>query len=625
MGSVGVARADKVADSQSEKRQSRRILVIGGIVAVVLTAAFFSLFFNRFSGLRSGDGEYVAGYFLVHGSVPYRDYFAASPPLYLFKSGLLLKLFGESLIVSRVAGMVERSFIALLLYLWLLRLFRPAYAALAAFATLVLSTADFSDPIASYNHDCVLLAMLSGYLASFALDRSRSTRSLAWTGVAAGVAAGLSLLTKQTVGLGAVAAVPIVVAVIVWRLQTFRRAITWLMAFAGGASVPIGALLAWLASLGVLKTFLVAIFIKGPAAKAQEGGGDFASRALHVAVVVSPLAMLLAICGAVIAVRLVFRSQDPPSGAEQNDRSWEMAAVAGFGIASIALAAAFSFRHWGEFHRFWPLNVISFTAVAVVLLLIRGTRQLFKGTLSQHQAQVYLLAAVSFNIAFMLSLSYPMFAAMLLPGFGLVFAGSLAGSNRLGRLAICAIVLVVCIDAVRLKLDVPFMFGSFSDGPVSEAVVPSDQPKLKGILLPAATVRLVDGVAHIVASNTSASDTIFAFPEMALFYALTDRRWPTQTASHNTDVVNDAFAKEEAARLLQNPPKVIIYLPETEEQSRREELVWRHGHRMGQRDIAAAVETLAKNYRLAGVYPTNPKNQDIYVYVRPDSPTPNEK
>ena len=112
---------------------------------------------------------------------------------------------------------------------------------------------------------------------------------------------------------------------------------------------------------------------------------------------------------------------------------------------------------------------------------------------------------------------------------------------------------------------------------------------------------------------------------MALFYALTDRKWPTQTASHNTDVVNDAFAKEEAVRLLQNPPKVIIYLPETEQQSRVEELVWRHGHHMGQRDIAAAVETLAKNYRLAGVYPTNPKNQDVYVYVRPDSLTPDSR
>lgn len=38
------------------------------------------------------------------------------------------------------------------------------------------------------------------------------------------------------------------------------------------------------------------------------------------------------------------------------------------------------------------------------------------------------------------------------------------------------------------------------------------------------------------------------------------------TASHDVDVVNHTMAKEEAARLLARLPKVIIYLPETEQQ-----------------------------------------------------------
>src|SRR5258708_31601816 len=111
------------------------------------------------------------------------------------------------------------------------------------------------------------------------------------------------------------------------------------------------------------------------------------------------------------------------------------------------------------------------------------------------------------------------------------------------------------MDTLRLKLELPFGFGNFTDGPVWAATVGSDQARLRGILLPAATVRLVDGVAHIVASNTTPADTIFTYPEMALFYALTDRRLPTQTASHNVDGVTDPMAREAATRLLPNPPK----------------------------------------------------------------------
>jgi hypothetical protein len=607
-----------------EKLGSRRMVATGGILAMVLTIAFFSLFFNRFVGLRSGGGEFTGGYILAHGSVPFRDYYATSPPLNQFKSALLLSVFGEKLIVSRTAGMLERGLIALLLYLWLLRVCRPAYAAVASFATLVISTADFADPVASYNHECIFFAMLSGYIASFVLDRNRSARSIGWIGLAAGIAAGLSLLTKQTIGLGAVVAVPLVVVAILWRLQTLSRAVIWLMAFAVGAGLPIGALLVWLARLGALKAFLVAIFIKGPAAKAQHGGGDFVTRAIHVGLI-GPRPMLLAVCAALIAVWLLMRSRSSHSDPEQDEPHWEMAASAVFGIVSLVLGVLFSFRHWGEVHRSWPLNMIFLTAVAIIFILIVGSWQLLKGTQTDRQAQIYLFAAVSFNIAFMLSLSFPMFSPMLLPGFGLIFAGSLVGSNRLGRLVVCAIVLLVCVDTVRLKLDIPFGFSFFAEGPVATATVRSNQTMLKGMLLPAATVNLVDGVANIVASNTTPADKIFVFPEMAIFYALTDRRWPTQTASHNVDTVNDTMASEEAVTLLQNPPKVIIYLPKTEEQSRTEEAVWRNGHRMGQRDIADAIETLAKSYHLAGVYPTLPENQNVYVYVRPDLPAPTIK
>src|SRR5207253_2726654 len=103
--------------------------------------------------------------------LPYRDFFTASPPLTIFKSAAVLSLFGKAYIVTRAFGVFERVCLGVLVYLWLVRLFRPAHAALAAFVTLVVSSGDISDPIASYNHDAIILAVGAGFVTSFALDQ----------------------------------------------------------------------------------------------------------------------------------------------------------------------------------------------------------------------------------------------------------------------------------------------------------------------------------------------------------------------------------------------------------------------------------------------------------------------
>ena len=135
-----------------------------------MAALFFFSFFNRFAGVRSGDGEYAGGVALLAGRLPYRDYFTAGPPLNQLKSAVELAVFGKALIVSRAAAVVERLGIAALLYCWLRRSFSRHAAAVAAFVTIVVSAGDRTDPLASYNHDAILFAMVCGYAASLALD-----------------------------------------------------------------------------------------------------------------------------------------------------------------------------------------------------------------------------------------------------------------------------------------------------------------------------------------------------------------------------------------------------------------------------------------------------------------------
>jgi hypothetical protein len=163
------------ADLEHQQVEARSAIsgttVVMYAVLIFLPLLFFVSFFNRFAGLSSGDGEYTSGVIFLKGIVPYRDYFSAAPPFNLLKSALLLKTFGTALIVSRSAGVVERLLIAAVLFRWLTKIFRPTYVLVACVATVILSAGDLADPLASYNHDCILLVMLSGLAASDVLSR----------------------------------------------------------------------------------------------------------------------------------------------------------------------------------------------------------------------------------------------------------------------------------------------------------------------------------------------------------------------------------------------------------------------------------------------------------------------
>src|ERR1700722_17848971 len=102
--------AEFVLDPIAEKVQSRgnhRAIVVYALVVVAVTLLFFSSFFNRFAGLRSGDGAYSSGDAWLVGKLPYRDYFCTATPLNIMKSAAILAMFGDRLFVLRAFALFE--------------------------------------------------------------------------------------------------------------------------------------------------------------------------------------------------------------------------------------------------------------------------------------------------------------------------------------------------------------------------------------------------------------------------------------------------------------------------------------------------------------------------------------
>ena len=606
----------------------RRIpVLLGALIVVSVAALFFSLYWNRFVGIRSGSGDYASGALILAGHLPYRDYFAATPPLNPFKSAIILTIFGNAPIVSRAFGALERLLLGLLLYLWLLRLFKPAHACIAAVVTIIASAGDIADPISSYNHDTIFLAMLSGFLASFVLDAERKFRSVVLLALASGVFASLSFLTKQTIGMAAITVVPFVVVLLTWKLDGLRKCCAWMAAFALGCVIPLCAFLLCLAHFGVLHKFLHMVFVEGPAAKASHPL-DFFERDLDFflstkAAFILPLAALAA------AWTSLNRSA---SGAGRLGRAdaaarpglsavWKFSLIAMVGFVSILLALWVT--NLPTQNKPSTLGVISPSALAAVFavlcllaLLVEELYIWLRGRITRRQAQFALLAVVSFSIAFMLSLSFPLFEAMLIPGFGLIFAALLDGASEAFMPLLYGVAALLIFSQTCFKLVRPYGFTDILEPPVREAHAVSKLPIMHGFILPQSTVDFIDGTMAIIDAHSRPDDTIFTYPEMGIFYGLSGRMFPTQAGSHNVDVVDDKVAIAEAQRLLNARPAVIIYHPESEQSLLLEEKIWRHGKPIGQRAIIAAIQTLAKSYHLAATCYIPPNDQPILVYVR---------
>jgi hypothetical protein len=613
-------------------RSSRApVWIAGATVTVIVTLTFLLLFWNRFLGLRSGDGGFSGGILFLDGYVPYRDFYAPGPPLFMLRCAAVLSLFGKTMVVIRATGIAERLVLAVLLYAWLARFFKAGNAALAAIVTMVASTLDLSDPLSSYNHFTILLSLAAALPSSYALDENRTPRTLLTLGMTAGAFAFLSIACKQTIGLAITVALPIIVGACLLQLEGIRKCVAYLTGFFAAWFACMLLFLAWFVRMGILRTFLRQIFVTGPAAKAAHAG-DFLTRFFYVYQYMH-WEIAFGLIGFLIcfgALRRAGKREGPPQDSTRT--SWlQVLGALLLGVAAIALSFRVPRHILDDYLLLSPIGEVidsgrivrSLICVAFFGSALLGffyfVRFFLKGGLSRRQSQFLLFTAVSFSVAFMLSLSYPAFEAMTIPGLALFLAALLEDTQGWRKWGLYAACTALLIFEIQMKLDAPFFFAGWAEPPVALANQTSTLPELKGMLLPKSTVDFVDTTVHIIEQNSSPKDTIFVYPEFAFLYGATHRMPATFSGSHNIDVVPDAFARQEAARLLLHPPAVIVYGEESDRYLIGQEMLWRNGQPSGLRAIVAAVKSLGSQYQEAARFIPYGHFGYIHVYVRPKS------
>ncbi|MFN8657920.1 MAG: hypothetical protein U0105_16390 [Candidatus Obscuribacterales bacterium] len=607
--------------------------LVGAVVTAAVVLAFLLPWWNHFLGMRSGN-DYTAASWMLQGILPYRDYFLCAGPMETMKGAALLAMFGQghALIVPRVFGLIERLVLAVVIFVWLQRLVKTPYAVLGAILATVLSSSEAHEPIDSYQHTTALMAIVSALAASYSLDKERSTRALWLLALLSGASAGLCLITKQSLGVGASVTIPAFMACCFFRSQRAARALSFFGGFTLGWLLSAGLFAAVLIKLSLLQAYFEQVYIRAPAAKASSPIDFFT----HAWILVCEWSetYIVALVITIAAFLVWWRAVQPARAEIAKTAVDKIVTLRNLLIAGCAAVVAATLTHhlMGE-----PAVVVAAIAALFLRMITCVTGygilivsailayQFFKAPPSPETNQKALCAVVSLMMAFMMFLSFPLYHFLDIPALGLVVALLLDGAPPL-RMSMFILYCLVLFLSTFFKIHIPYAFETYFEPQAESADYESKLPELKGFLLPKESVEMIDETVQIVKANSTEHDTIFVYPELAMIYGLSHRRPPTASATHNMDVITDKFAQEEAQRLLANPPKVLVYRALPDAHVRRLEHFWRHDQRSGHRDLMEACDKLAREYRLVKSFPVrsvgDTQNMNLNIYVRPDAIAP---
>lgn len=592
-------------------------LLVAFIIASVLP------WWNRYVAVTNDAWHYFYGLQIVHGRIPYRDFYLFVPPLYPLKNALLIALFGNRLLVPHILAIAEILVTAIILLVWLRRLW-PMFETTVA-VTIAISLYIFcmrSETLGGLHQETVVFPVLTAWLASLALRRPR----LLFFGLA-GVCAGLSALAKQNSGLVTVICVGPVLIVLLWRLYGSRTALWAGASYAFGVSLPVGLTCAWLALNGALSSFLQDVYLKGASSKGSVS--DILLRPfamiLHDFHFQVQLAVAIVCLGAFFGLVRLNQPAAPEDSPHANSRIARffvgMFAALLFGVG---LSRYLDISGVSSFYQTAPADILLFSGeIGCAVLLLKSAKTWFRGQPRLRNAQFVLAFAVSVSLAYALGWSWVNYTPIMIPSLAVFLAYSLTALNVPRLQWLRNLVLMGCILAVSayamLRMDRPFAWGGWAAPSVWTANQSLPEPELSGFRVSSESAYFINRVTHDITSNSRPGDRILAYPDIPIFYILAHRSPDTFAFVHWMDVAPDYIDRADATSILRNPPPVIVYLEQPEAKLRLAEGLFRDGHRSGVRDIIAAINSLRPEYHTLDRFETRTGDEFVVLARAKDS------
>jgi 4-amino-4-deoxy-L-arabinose transferase-like glycosyltransferase len=576
--------------------------------ALICIITYYNLFTN-FKFLPITEGWFSSyAQLILNGQVPYRDFYLYLTPLYVWIISLITYVFGTSIFVLRIFGLLIICVISLLLFAILKRRFSST----ASFIGVVIAVIYYQSGNAHITYDftqVLTLFTLAGCLflimASEAISLNNKKLQYKYL-FFSGLFSSLVFLTKQSNG--AFIAIGISCAFL---LILYTKKIPNLIKlrstyfFLAGIISPLILLCVYLLFHGALIAFIDQIFFNAIQAKGNlvQILSNWISGVFTNTLRIQILEIAYKIIPAIIVSHLFFWLIKKRKGEQflqvVIEKYREITGlVIFFTMYVVVIYFAWNdniflrekiFPHGREllnyiipFEIFWVTLVILFQLLHIfykslpspnhetVLLAIVNIGMIFGNGTSAGLSEISAFIALSWGIAWLIHKNS-------IPFFGIWYALWLT--------------LLLSTTFAYKKFDKPYSWWGVNEPSARVASYSLESNLLNGIYVSEQTSENFKKIVFEL-ETTNASDSILSFPSIPMIYLLSNR-WPeTKALIGWFDFLNDKDAILESERISIDPPKTIVYLKLPEVAWLAHERLFRNGNSLGQRKILEQIEKI---------------------------------
>jgi hypothetical protein len=588
---------------------------VGAGICLVSIGIYNILFFNKYLPLSEGWFSVYAHY-IQSGAMPYRDFHFFLPPVYPYIISIFTNIFGDGFIGLRILGIVVILCITLLLFLLYSRLFPTYIACVAAIVSVIYwqsNVAFIGYNFISFLH---LFALLGIYFIckyydydDHSLKSGEGRKAMAFL-FCAGLLGAMAFLTKQSDGFFVFIFSFLAVAISVYSKEGFRNGFRSVVIYSVGAVIPILVLLSWLISNGILLSFWNQVFI----------GASYSKGGL-IAILFSwiPRLFTLENVGGLIAATLIIialRIYCFPQGFSlgklggknnraNNPTTSKMVVIYSFILVLLILCILLPFWNIGLSYNLNENHFLNFVYYRVLIITgFTGSLLLFCIYLlkifRERKAlyfDIFIISTMSLGFLWSTSTSAAIGDMGMILALGLLlgylsFIPSYFHVSKIATLILCAFLILFLTSSKYIH---PYTWWGLTQPDIRTASTPLNVKSIDGLVVSENTSRIYSEVTSSIEKYTKPGDNIYTFPNIPIFYLLTDCYPNTFALVSWFDVLPDQLAEDDAHRLIESPPKIIIYLDVPEYVWQAHEEMFRSGQMSGQRMIKEAIEGLTSS------------------------------